>query len=179
MQEHSLHQEGSDLGGSPKGGEGNPSGQTPMGTPFLPQQVEADYRDETIQSFAQNILRLGSECRALADENKTLKTEVENSNRINTELLLLSNKQASEVRRLKAEVERLTVAADWKTPARKIQALEAENDLLRKAGDAMADELQMLEEVIRFKRHQTTMDCRKENPRVKAWNAAKEGKPSV
>lgn len=81
--------------------------------------------------------------------------------------------------RLKAEVERLTVAADWKTPARKIQALEEENERLRKAGDAMVDELQMLEEVVRFKRHQTTMDCRKENPRVKAWNAAKEGKPSV
>lgn len=77
MQEHSLHQEGSDLGGSPKGGEGNPIGQTPMGTPVLPQQVEADYRDETIQSFAQNILRLGSECRALADENKTLKSKIE------------------------------------------------------------------------------------------------------
>lgn len=28
--------------------------------------------------------------------------------------------------RLKAEVERLTIAADWKTPARKIKALEAE-----------------------------------------------------
>ena len=77
MQEHSLHQEGSDLGGSPKGGEGNPSGQTPMGTPVLTQQVEADCRDETIQSFAQNILRLSQECRALADENKELKAEVE------------------------------------------------------------------------------------------------------
>jgi predicted RNase H-like nuclease (RuvC/YqgF family) len=76
MQEHTLHQEGSYLGGSPKGGEGNPSGQTPMGTPVLTQQVEADYRDETIQSFAQNILRLGNECRSLADENKRLKEEV-------------------------------------------------------------------------------------------------------
>jgi regulator of replication initiation timing len=39
--------------------------------------MEADYRDETIQSFAQNILRLGSECRALAEENKRLKEENE------------------------------------------------------------------------------------------------------
>ena len=77
MQEHSLHQEGSNLGGSPKGGEGNPSGQTPMGTPVLTQQVEADCRDETIQSFAQNILRLGNECRSLADENKELKSKIE------------------------------------------------------------------------------------------------------
>ena len=77
MQEHSLHQEGSDLGGSPKGGEGIPSGQTQMGEPVLPKQMETDYRDETIQSFAQNILRLGQECRALADENKTLKSKIE------------------------------------------------------------------------------------------------------
>lgn len=77
MQEHTLHQEGSDLGGSPKGGEGNPSGQATLGEPVRPKQVEADYRDETIQSFAQNILRLGSECRALADENKTLKSKIE------------------------------------------------------------------------------------------------------
>ncbi len=77
MQEHSLHQEGSDLGGSPKGGEGNPSGQTPMGTSFLPKQMEADYRDETIKGFAENILRLGQECRALADENKELKSKIE------------------------------------------------------------------------------------------------------
>lgn len=37
--------------------------------------MEADYRDETIQSFAQNILRLGQECRALAYENKELKED--------------------------------------------------------------------------------------------------------
>lgn len=75
------------MGRSPKGREGNPSGQTPMGTPVLPQQVEADYRDETIQSFAQNILRLGSECRALADENKTLKAEVKRLRKFNDEAL--------------------------------------------------------------------------------------------
>ena len=73
MQEHSLHQEGSDLGGSPESREGNPSGQATLGEPVRPQQVESDYRNETIQSFAQNILRLGQECRALADENKALK----------------------------------------------------------------------------------------------------------
>lgn len=37
----------------------------------------ADHRDETIKSFAENILRLGNECRDLAEENKTLKSEVE------------------------------------------------------------------------------------------------------
>ncbi len=77
MQEHSLHQEGSDLGRSPESREGNPSGQATLGEPVSPQQMEADYRDETIQSFAQNILRLGSECRALADENKELKSKIE------------------------------------------------------------------------------------------------------
>lgn len=77
MQEHSLHQEGSNLGGSPKGREGNPSGQTSLGEPVRSQQMEADYRDETIQSFAQNILRLGHECRTLAEENKALKSKIE------------------------------------------------------------------------------------------------------
>lgn len=37
----------------------------------------ADHRDETIKSFAENILRLGNECRDLAEENKKLKAEVE------------------------------------------------------------------------------------------------------
>lgn len=47
---------------------------------------------------------------------------------------------AKDVSKLKAEVERLTVAADWKTPARKIQALEAEVERLTKAhSDALAD----------------------------------------
>ena len=49
--------------------------------------------------------------KALAEVAR-LKAEVENSNRINTELLLLSNQQASEVRSLKAEVERLRKAGD-------------------------------------------------------------------
>ena len=49
-------------------------------------------------------------------ENARLKAEVENSNRINTELLLLSNQQASEVRRLKAEVERLTKLCQATSP---------------------------------------------------------------
>lgn len=44
----------------------------------------------------------------LSAENARLKAEVENSNRINTELLLLSNKQASEVRRLTAELSNIS-----------------------------------------------------------------------
>ena len=112
MQEHSLHQEGSDLGGSPKGGEGNPSGQTQMGTPVVPQQVEADYRDETIQSFAQSILRLGNECRALADENKELKAEVERL-RASSFVTAVS---VEEYEKLKAEVERLTKLCQATSP---------------------------------------------------------------
>lgn len=71
-----------------------------MGTPVRPQQVETDYRDQTIQSFAKSILRLGQECRTLADENKTLKAEVER----------LTNCK-SEADRLKAEVERLRTSS--------------------------------------------------------------------
>lgn len=37
---------------------------------------------------------------SLEAENARLKAEVENSNRINTELLILSNRQASDIRRL-------------------------------------------------------------------------------
>jgi hypothetical protein len=39
--------------------------------------METDHRDSTIQCFANNILRLGNECRALAEENARLKAEVE------------------------------------------------------------------------------------------------------
>ena len=62
---------------------------------------------------------------------------------------------------LKAEVERLTVAADWKTPARKIQALEAENERLRKAGDELCEMPYLCEN----------------DPAVIAWRAATDGKP--
>ena len=44
----------------------------------------------------------------LIDSIARLKAEVDNSNRINTELLLLSNKQASEVRRLTAELSNIS-----------------------------------------------------------------------
>ena len=42
---------------------------------------------------------------ALKEENARLKAEVENSKRINTELLALSNRQASDIRRLTKELE--------------------------------------------------------------------------
>lgn len=100
MQKHSFHQEGSDLGGSPEGREINPSGQTPMGTPVLSQQMEANSADETIKSFAENILRLGNECRDLARENQVLKHEaVHDIGRM--------GEQSAEIASLKAEVLRL------------------------------------------------------------------------
>lgn len=77
----------------------------------------------------------------LIAENARLKAEVENSNRINTELLLLSNQQASEVRRLKAEVERLR-ASSFVTavPVEEYEKLKAEVERLTKAhSDALAD----------------------------------------
>lgn len=77
MQEHSFHKEGFDLGGSPESRKNVTGGQAEMGKPVRYEQVEADYRDQTIQSFAQSILRLGQECRTLADENKALKVNVE------------------------------------------------------------------------------------------------------
>lgn len=80
MQKHSLHQEGSDLGGSPKGREGNPSGQAEMGESVRPEQVEAypaDVKDSIVQSLSKNVLNMGNQIRALADENARLKAEVE------------------------------------------------------------------------------------------------------
>lgn len=98
--------------------------------------------------------------------------------------------------RLKAEIERLTVEADWKTPARKIKALEADverlnatmekvistadkideqNQRLRKAGDEMADlfvpDIDDLGHNYGFKKSVEGV--------ILNWNAAKEGKPSV
>lgn len=62
--------------------------------------MEADYRDSTIQQFAQNILRLGNECRALADENKRLKHEaVHDAGQL--------GEQSAEIADLKAKVEML------------------------------------------------------------------------
>jgi hypothetical protein len=80
MQEHSFHQERSDMGGGPDSRKDNESGQATLGEPIRTEQMEtlpADWKDKTIQSFAENILRLGNECRALAEENARLKAEVE------------------------------------------------------------------------------------------------------
>ena len=130
MQKHSFHQEGSDLGGSPEGREINPSGQTPMGTPVLSQQMEADHRDQTIQSFAQNILRLGNECRSLNVENAKLKYEaVHNFGQL--------GEQSAEIARLKAEVERLT---NCKAEADRLKAeVERLNNLIISGGAVTAD----------------------------------------
>jgi predicted RNase H-like nuclease (RuvC/YqgF family) len=61
----------------------------------------------------EDYARLKAECQARQAENSvlavecdSLKAEVENSKRINTELLVLSNRQASDIRRL-------TKAGDW------------------------------------------------------------------
>lgn len=84
----------------------------------------------------------------LEAENARLKAEVENSKRINTELLVLSNRQASDIRRL------------------------------TKAGDAMASKLELDEKeyLERYGIDTFAMDTRPKV--VRAWNAAKEGKQS-
>ena len=76
--------------------------------------MDKDSKDKAIETFAANCIRLGNECRDLADENKRLKTEVE---RLNSELYTCScananmHKHKNDYARLKAEVERLTKAA--------------------------------------------------------------------
>lgn len=62
--------------------------------------METDHRDSTIQSFADNILRLGNECRALADENKRLKYEaVHNASQL--------GEQSAEIADLKSKIKLL------------------------------------------------------------------------
>jgi uncharacterized small protein (DUF1192 family) len=61
----------------------------------------------------------------LRDEIHRLKAEVENSSRINRELLVLCNQQASRVRNLKDEVERLRKAV-MHSPAAQLKLKELE-----------------------------------------------------
>jgi len=101
-----------------------------------------------------------------------LKAEVDNSNRINTELLLLSNKQASEVRRLTAELSNISgwgrgLESDLSHARVEISFLKAEVERLRKAGDAMAKRLYILENPTHPEVYLKLLS---------AWNAAKEGK---
>lgn len=84
-------------------------------------------------------------------------------------------RDVAEIHRLKAEVDRLTVEADWKTPARKIQALEAEVERLRKAGDAMSEVIQTIDHE-RFECYPKYRMTTKERNACDAWRAAKEGK---
>jgi len=79
MQEHSFHQEGSDVGRSPDSRKDNQSGQAEMGEPVRPEQVEtypADFKDSIVQSLSKNVLNMGNQIRALSDENARLKAEV-------------------------------------------------------------------------------------------------------
>ena len=81
------------------------------------------------------------------------------------ERLLSENKLVREESdRLKAEVERLTKAIEGSSYYFMSIKLNVENARLRKAGDAM-------ERSLAFEYP--------DSPKVKDWNAAKEGKPSV
>ena len=74
--------------------------------------------------------------------------------------------------RLKAEVERLDNLC--KQLGKQHSDISCENIMLRKAGDAMASSIQFNEEMAQDYNGPTIVhQC------VKAWRAAKEGKPSV
>lgn len=64
---------------------------------FIP--VEPEKWAEMVKAWAENV-RLETENAQLQTELAHLKAEVENSKRINTELLALSNRQASTIRSL-------------------------------------------------------------------------------
>lgn len=73
------------------------------------QCVEPSYQAQMVEP---KVMEFSEGEYVLHSDYARLKAEVDNSNLINTELLVLSNQQASEVRRLQAEVERLRKAVD-------------------------------------------------------------------
>jgi len=86
----------------------------------------------------------------------------------NLELARKLNAYQMRVDRLKAEVERLRASSF-------VTAVPVEQyERLRKAGDAMASSIQFNEEMAKDYNGPTIV-----HQSVKAWNAAKEGKPSV
>lgn len=128
--------------------------------------MEADHRDKTIQSFAQNILRLGNECRALADENKALKAEVKQWKGNHRIVIEDRNTLLSSLVNLKAEVERLRKAGD---------AMKSAYYNSQFAGMVPPEENPDTEEVmVRVDNAYKAVEEAMAN-----WNAAKEGKPSV
>ena len=79
--------------------------------------------------------------------------------------------QSAEIAHLKAEVERLTnLKAKADQSETEVNRLKAEVERLRKAGDAMAKRTEFFQ-----KRWDADELCQE----VEAWQAAKEGKPSV
>ena len=82
---------------------------------------------------------------------------------------------SEEYEKLKAEVEELTHDANeadqqYEHAISRVRRLEAENERLRKAGDAMQKRLIFLHD---------RWDSDEPNIESDAWNAAKEGKPTV
>ena len=86
-----------------------------------------------------------------------------------------------EISFLKAEVKRLSAADSYLQDAnehafeKRCDELEAEVERLRKAGDELYIDLECFNRY-QFGKHP---DYQEERPTMKAWNAAKEGKPSV
>ena len=87
--------------------------------------MEADYRDETIQSFAQNILRLGNECRALAEENARLKEEKEGYKHTSYSIGLLQDKLTQKCQ------DYFEVRKQNEANVQLIRDLKAENEVLK------------------------------------------------
>lgn len=84
--------------------------------------------------------------------------------------------QSAEINHLKAEIDKLRKDAEI-NPSQsphEVTRLKAEVERLRKAGDAMASSIQFNEEMAKDYNGPTVV-----HQSVKAWNAAKEGKPSV
>ncbi len=145
-----------------------------MDTPKL-VFYEHSFEDPIKTSLAKSVLNLGIECRALADKNARLKTEVEQLKEGNDCLGQMHDKEMERSAYLLEEFNRTTawgrgLESDLSHARVEISFLKAEVERLRKAGDAMQKRLYVLENPTH---HEVYLKL------LSDWNAAKEGKPSV
>ena len=103
--------------------------------------------DSIQESLAASVLRLGNECRDLANERNAIKEHIRY-----------------------LEIELKCETGRWERTMEENAHLKAEVERLRKAGDNLITALDKRDDVF---------DNSDKRDAIKAWNAAKEGKPSV
>ena len=127
------------------------------------------------RGLRETIEEQNAQIEALKQDLKEQAASVRNSRIANIHDLNHIGGLQEENARLKAEVERLRSSSFvTAVPVEEYEKLKAENERLIKAGDAMASSIQFNEETAKDYNGPTIV-----HQSVKAWKAAKEGKPSV